>query len=140
MRSTTRRGLLGTATGLAATGLAAIGLAAIGAAGGAYGFALEPGFRMVVRRHALSVSGWCTRPPLTICVLTDFHAGEFWMPLERVGRVVAAANALRLDLHVILGDLRSSHSRDPGSTPLGATTAEAVTPSRTCAPRWAASQ
>ena len=108
----TRRSLLGAAT--------------LAAASGTYALALEPGFRTVLREYRLSVPGWGARPPLTISVLADFHAGEFWMPLERVGRIVEAANALRPDLHVILGDLRSSSSREPGSPPLDATTAEIV--------------
>ncbi len=118
MRPLTRRGLL------AGAALAA----GSGAASSAYALALEPGFRMVVREYRLPVAGWGTRPPMTICVVTDLHAGEFWMPLERVGRIVDAANALRPDLHVVLGDLRGSSSRQPGSRPLGATTAEIVSP------------
>ncbi len=42
---------------------------------------------------------------MTICMVADIHAGEPWMSLDRVQRIVAAANELKPDLHVVLGDL-----------------------------------
>ena len=74
-----------------------------------YAFALEPGFRLAVQEYRFSLPGWGDRPPLTICVVADLHAGEPWMPLARVRRIVAAANALAPDLHVVLGDLPAHH-------------------------------
>lgn len=84
-------------------------MAAAGAAGTAYAVVLEPGFRLVVQAYDLVLPGWGVRPPMTICAVADLHAGEPWMPLSRVRRIVAAANALTPDLHVVLGDLPAHH-------------------------------
>ena len=95
----TRRGVLRGAAGLLGAGVAT----------SAYAFALEPGFRLAVQEHHVSLPGWGSRPPLTICVTADLHAGEPWMPLSRVRRIVETANALTPDLHVVLGDLPAHH-------------------------------
>lgn len=85
--------------------------AATGAAGvaTAYAVVLEPGFRVVVREHQVSLPGWAGRPPLTVCMLSDPHCGEPWMPLARLRRIVDLANALRPDLHAVMGDLPAHH-------------------------------
>lgn len=70
---------------------------------------IEPGFRLVVREYQVAIPRWNGRPPVSICVIADLHAGEPWMPLARVRRIVAAANALGPDLHVLLGDLPAHH-------------------------------
>ncbi len=88
--------------GLLRSGLA---LAASGGAGAAYAGVIEPGFRLIVQRYAVAMAGWGDRPPLTICAIADLHAGMPWMTLPRVERIVEAANAVRPDVHVILGDL-----------------------------------
>ena len=88
---------------------AGVGVLGAGLATTGYAFALEPGFRLAVQEYRLSLPGWGDRPPLTICVVADLHAGEPWMPLARVRRIVAAANALAPDLHVVLGDLPAHH-------------------------------
>ncbi len=62
-----------------------------------------------MQEYSLELPGWGARPPLLICVLADLHAGDPWMPLARVRRIVAAANALAPDLHVVLGDLPAHH-------------------------------
>ena len=81
------------------------------AAGGiaAYAVVLESGFRLVVQEYRLSLPGWGSRPPLSLCVLSDPHCCEPWMSLARLGRIVGLANALRPDLHVVLGDLPAHH-------------------------------
>ena len=90
---TTRRSLL-----LGGAGLAI-------AAGTASAGTIEARFRLAVRRYDVPMAGWGDRPPLTICIVADVHAGEPFMPMGRVEQIVEAANALRPDLHVILGDL-----------------------------------
>lgn len=95
------------------------GLLAAGTATSAYAVAFEPGFRLVVQEHAVAMPGWGARPPLTICVTSDLHAGEPWMPLARVHGIVEAANALRPDLHVMLGDLPAHHRFVTGRVPMG---------------------
>ena len=109
----TRRKLLGTGAGALAASLA----------GTAYAVVIEPGFRLVVRSYDLSVPGWGDRPPLTICVTADIHAGEPWMPLGRIRRIVAVANALAPDLHVVLGDLPAHHAFVAARVPMPAVAA-----------------
>ena len=88
---------------------AGVGGAALGVSGAAYALAIEPGFRLRVQEWRLPVPGWGGRPPLTVAALADLHAGDPHMPLARVERIVAATNALRPDLAVILGDLPAHH-------------------------------
>ena len=52
---------------------------------------------------------WGARPPLTVCITTDIHAGGPWMSLARLRRIVDLANSLQPDLHVMLGDLPAHH-------------------------------
>ena len=94
-----RRTMLRAGTFLLATGLS----------GSAYAVVIEPGFRLFVQRYNVTLPDWGARPPLTICITTDLHAGEPWMPLARVRHIVAAANATAPDLHVMLGDLPAHH-------------------------------
>ena len=99
MRLITRRNVLRTGAGLVGAGFATT----------SYAFAIEPGFRLAVQEYRLSLPGWGGRPPMTICMIADLHAGEPWMSLSRVKRIVAAANSLGPDLHVVLGDLPAHH-------------------------------
>ena len=94
------------------------GLLALGTTGTAYAAVIEPGFRLVIQEYRLSLPGWAPRPPLTICIIADIHAGEPWMPLSRVHRIVAAANALAPGLHVVLGDLPAHHRFVTGRVPM----------------------
>lgn len=75
----------------------------------AYALGIEPGFRLRVTRRALVPPNWPAGFRLTIGVIADLHAGEPHMGPDRVRRVVAAANALRPDLMLFLGDLNASH-------------------------------
>jgi uncharacterized protein len=78
---------------------------ASGVAAATYGIVIEPGFRLSVVRWPVAHPGWpASMPPLRIAVLTDLHAMEPWMPARRIERIVSAANDLRPDLIVLLGD------------------------------------
>lgn len=76
---------------------------------GAYAFGLEPAFRLRVQSYALVPPNWPAGLTLRMAVLADLHAGEPLMSLARVEAIVAAANALRPDLMVLLGDYAASH-------------------------------
>lgn len=65
----------------------------------------EASFGLAVQRYTVRMPGWGTRPPMTVCAVADVHAGGPWMTLQRVSHIVEAANALRPDLMVVLGDL-----------------------------------
>jgi predicted MPP superfamily phosphohydrolase len=80
------------------------GLVAAGAAGGMYAFWIEPAYRLGVAEYRLNPPNWPAGRPLTIAALSDIHAAEPHMPLERVEEIVQATNALRPDLVVLLGD------------------------------------
>ena len=72
--------------------------------GGAYAFFIEPRFRLALTRYRLTPPGWDPDLHLRIAVLADIHVCEPYMPLDRVAEIVAAANALRPDLILLLGD------------------------------------
>jgi uncharacterized protein len=68
-------------------------------------FAIEPGFRLIVREWAVRHSGWPRHAaPLRIGVITDLHAVEPWMPPRRIGAIVERLNRCKPDLIVLLGD------------------------------------
>lgn len=75
----------------------------------AYGFAIEPAWRLEVVRHALTPPGWPAGLKLRIAVLADLHVGEPYMGLSRIAGIVETANDLRPDLIVVLGDYHASH-------------------------------
>lgn len=89
-----RRGLL----------VGAGGLALAGSAGTAYAVYVEPHLRLVVTRYALTPPGWTRGLRVRAAVLSDIHAGEPSMPMERVARLVDMTNALEPDVVLMLGD------------------------------------
>jgi predicted MPP superfamily phosphohydrolase len=89
--------------------LGGVGSSLVGAALAGHAFVVEPGLRLVVAEHRPAPAAWPADLPLSIAVLADLHTGEPHMPLGRVEAIVAAANALRPDLIVLLGDYAASH-------------------------------
>jgi hypothetical protein len=87
-----------------------LGLVAAGAIlpTGAYG-ALEAANELLITDYRLSPPGWPKGQRLTITVIADLHAGGPNMGLRRVRQVVDAANELRSDLTVVLGDFFATH-------------------------------
>ena len=65
--------------------------------------------RLRVAEYRPRPAAWPPGLPLTIAAISDLHAGEPHVSLGRVEAVVAAANALRPDLIVLLGDYAASH-------------------------------
>lgn len=98
--------------GLTRRGLITGGLGLVGAGAmlptGAYA-ALEAANNLVTTDYRLSPSAWPKGQPLTITVVADLHAGGPNMGLDRVRQVVDAANELRSDLTVVLGDFFATH-------------------------------
>jgi uncharacterized protein len=76
---------------------------------GAYAFGLEPAFRLRVQSYALVPPNWPAGLTLRMAVLADLHAGEPHMPVSRIEKIVAAANALSADVIVLLGDYVAGH-------------------------------
>jgi uncharacterized protein len=91
-----------------------IGLSAI--ASGAYAGDVEAQ-SLVVTRYALNPPAWPAGRKLSVTVIADLHAGGPNMTLAHVRRTVDAANLLKSDLVVLLGDFNASyrfpHSRIP---------------------------
>jgi predicted MPP superfamily phosphohydrolase len=98
----TRRGLI--KTGLGLTGLAGVMLPATTVYA-----AMEAANGLSVTDYRLTPPGWPAGQPLTLAVVADLHAGGPNMGLERIRQVVDAANALRCDLTVLLGDFFATH-------------------------------
>ncbi len=87
--------------------LITLGAATAGSAmlGATDAFAIEPGFRLVVKEWTVHHAGWPRHAhPLRIGVLTDIHAVEPWMPARRIGAIVERLNRLEPDVIVLLGD------------------------------------
>ncbi len=95
----TRRGFV-----LGSVGL--VGL--VGSATAAYAAAVEP-YELRVTNYRLSPPGLPPDFRLTITVVADLHAGGPNMGRERVRQVVDAANQLKSDLVVVLGDYFATH-------------------------------
>lgn len=99
MATFTRRALL---KGLAAVGLSGVSL-------GAYAFGIEPRFRLEVTRYRLTPAGWPPGFQLRLAVIADLHAGEPYMPPERIAEIVDRTNATGADAILLLGDYEAGH-------------------------------
>jgi uncharacterized protein len=99
-RALTRRSLLKGGLGLAGF----VGLTLPAGAG-----AVEAANDLVTTSYRLSPPGWPKGQRLTITVIADLHAGGPNMGRDRVRQVVDAANELRSDLTVVLGDYFATH-------------------------------
>jgi len=86
------------------------GLSAFGVSTASYGVGIEP-LQLRVTRYHPTPPRWPADFPLTIAVLTDLHACDPWMSVERIEGIVARTNALNADLIVLLGDYMASHHR-----------------------------
>jgi hypothetical protein len=98
----TRRGLI--KAGLGLTGIAGVMLP-----GTAAYAAMEAANGLSITDYRLTPPGWPAGQRLSIAVIADLHAGGPNMGLERVMQVVDAANTLRCDLVVLLGDYFATH-------------------------------
>jgi len=85
------------------------GLFISGAALSGYAFAIEPGFRLRIQRHAFTPPNWTPGLKLKIVCLADPHLGEPHMPLSRWQKIIDTANRLEPDLFLLLGDYTASH-------------------------------
>jgi uncharacterized protein len=112
-----RRGLLKAGVGLAAFG----GLVMPSTAAYAAAVAAND---LIVTNYRLSPPGWRKGQRLTITVIADIHAGGPNMGIARVREVVDAAQALKSDLIVVLGDYFATHRFVTERVPAAAWSAE----------------
>jgi hypothetical protein len=94
----TRRRFLRGAGGLALAGLATAG----------YGAGIEAQ-SLVVTRYEPVLPAWPAGLKLTVAVIADLHAGGPNMGVAHIRRAVDAANALKPDLTLLLGDYFATH-------------------------------
>lgn len=106
-RRVTRRGFIAGAAGILA------GLAGIGG----YAFGIEPLLRLSVTRYRIAPAGWPAGLKLRIAALADIHTCDPWMTAGHVRSIVDAANALRPDITVLLGDYISHQRFAHGAVP-----------------------
>jgi uncharacterized protein len=85
---------------------------------GTYAFAIEPGFRLNTTVYAFTPPRWTPGLKLRIVLLADPHCVEPHMPLSRWKRIIAAANALKPDMHLLLGDYVAGHFFRTGIVPI----------------------
>ena len=88
-------------------GLAAFAAGGVGLAG--YAFGIEPMWRLRVQRYAFTPPRWPKGLRLTATLIADIHAGEPQMSAARIREIVATANGLAPDLHLLLGDYAAGH-------------------------------
>lgn len=82
----------------------------------AYAFWVEPAWRGRIVRWRLTPPAWRGRAPVRMVAISDLHAGAPHIPLSRVERLVARANALEPDVAVLLGDYAAAHPFTWGGT------------------------
>jgi predicted MPP superfamily phosphohydrolase len=95
----TRRGVLGSLLGLAGASVSTA----------AYGFWVEPGWRLALAEYRLTPPRWPHGLKMRVALIADLHAGEPFMPVERIDHIVARTNALKPDLVLLLGDYLADH-------------------------------
>jgi hypothetical protein len=95
----TRRGFLGWLKRLTKAGLIL----------GTYSVIIEPGFLLTTKNYAFTPPRWPSGLKLRIVMLADPHCVEPHMTLSRWKKIVAAANALQPDLHLLMGDYVAGH-------------------------------
>jgi hypothetical protein len=85
------------------------GLALAGASAGSYAFVIEPGFMLRTQVYRFTPPNWTPGLKLRLTLLADPHIAEPYMSLARFRSIIAAANALEPDIHLLLGDYAVSH-------------------------------
>lgn len=98
-RLITRRGLL------RASGMTAL----LTAGTAAYGFVVEPMWRLVVTSYRFTPRSWPASFKLRIAVIADVHAGEPYMSVDRIVQIVSTTNGLKPDVILMLGDYTTGH-------------------------------
>jgi predicted MPP superfamily phosphohydrolase len=75
---------------------------------GGYAFAIEP-YRLWFPRYRLRPATWPAGMKLRIAALADLHTCRPWMTVDRVRSIVAATNAQKPDIVLLLGDFIAAH-------------------------------
>lgn len=84
-----------------------LSLGFVAAALSAYAVIIEPLWRQRITRYDLKLRNWPDDLKLTVAIVTDIHACEPWMTLNRIESIVQQTNDLKPDLTLLLGDFVS---------------------------------
>jgi len=98
-------------------GFGALVMGGLGLVG--YGFGIEPLLRMNVTRYRLTPPRWPRDFTLKMAILADIHASEPWMTTDRIRGIAEAANALKPDIILMLGDYVSGMHLVTGDVAVG---------------------
>jgi uncharacterized protein len=71
---------------------------------GAYAIGMEPMLWPSVVRYRVTPAGWPPDRKLRIVTLSDIHACDPWMSVDRIRSIVNTANGLEGDIILLLGD------------------------------------
>jgi uncharacterized protein len=85
------------------------GVLATGAGFATYGVVIEPGFRLAITEYNLNPTGWTPGLKLRAVVLADPHCVDPHMTINRWQKIIATANELAPDVHLLLGDYLAHH-------------------------------
>jgi predicted MPP superfamily phosphohydrolase len=85
------------------------GVGALGASTATYGVGVEPVLRLRVARYNITPPQWPAGFQLKIAAIADLHACDPWMSLNHIQAIVERANALGVDIIVMLGDYVAGH-------------------------------
>lgn len=90
--------------------LGGLGVAALSGSALAGYAGIEAASFLDITRYKLTPRRWPAGQRLTITVIADLHAGGPNMGLRRIRAIVDAANALRSDIVLLLGDFVATHA------------------------------
>ena len=82
-----------------------------------YAVGVEPMLRMKTVTYRLRPPNWPDGLRLRLVLLADFHACEPWMSANRIAGIAEAANHLRGDMVLLLGDFLSGMRLSTGHVP-----------------------
>jgi hypothetical protein len=74
-----------------------------------YALGIEPRYRLVVTDYAPRLPLWPDDMALTIAFISDIHAGEPHMSLDRIAEIVDVTNGMGCDLVLLGGDFVASN-------------------------------
>jgi uncharacterized protein len=83
-----------------------------------YATVIEPGFRLNTTAYAFTPPRWTPGLKLRAVLLADPHLIEPHMPLARWQNIIKAANALKPDIILLLGDYVAGHFFRTGTVPV----------------------
>ncbi len=71
---------------------------------GVGGYAVAEPHSLVIKRYRLTPQGWPSGLDLRLAILTDLHACDPWMSVDRIAAIVERTNGLEPDAVLLLGD------------------------------------